>query len=75
MKTLTIEYCSGCGYLGKAASLAELVLRTNAKTVGEVRLVPSGGGAFEVTVDGTLIYSKKETGHHPNPDDILAALA
>ncbi|KPL89752.1 SelT/SelW/selH family protein [Ardenticatena maritima] len=27
-------------------------------------LIPSSGGVFEVAVDGTLIYSKKETGRH-----------
>lgn len=32
----------------------------------EVKLIESSGGAFEVTVDGTLIYSKKETGEFPD---------
>ena len=29
-----------------------------------VHLIPGSGGVFEVTVDGDLVYSKKETGRH-----------
>jgi selenoprotein W-related protein len=34
-------------------------------------IIPSRGGVFEVTVDGELIYSKKATGRHAEPDEIL----
>ena len=30
----------------------------------EITLIPSKGGAYEVVVDGDLVYSKKETGRH-----------
>ena len=30
----------------------------------DVRLVPSSGGVFEVTVGDELVYSKKETKRH-----------
>ncbi|MSR06201.1 MAG: SelT/SelW/SelH family protein [Gemmatimonadetes bacterium] len=36
-----------------------------------VKLVQSSGGAFEVTVDGTLIYSKLQTGRHAKPGEVL----
>lgn len=29
-------------------------------------MVPAGGGCFEVTVDGQLIYSKLKTGDFPD---------
>lgn len=29
-------------------------------------------GVFDVTVDGTLIYSKAETGRHAEPGEVLA---
>jgi selenoprotein W-related protein len=35
-----------------------------------VRLIPSGGGAFEICVNGELIYSKLETGEWPDFDAI-----
>jgi selenoprotein W-related protein len=37
-------------------------------------LIPSKGGVFEVTVDGDLIYSKKESGRHADPEEVLAQI-
>jgi selenoprotein W-related protein len=34
------------------------------------RLIPSGGGAFEICVNGELIYSKLATGEWPDFDAI-----
>jgi selenoprotein W-related protein len=38
------------------------------------KLVPVGGGAFELTVNGELIYSKLETGEFPDEGKILKEL-
>ena len=46
--------------------MAEKLLDTYKTRLGEVALVPSGGGAFEVSADDTKIYSKLETGRFPN---------
>ena len=40
----------------------------------EIRLVPSSGGVFEVTVDGRLVFSKKALRRHPNPGEILGLI-
>jgi len=40
----------------------------------EAKLVKGDNGIFDVTVDGTLIYSKHETGRFPDPEEILAKL-
>lgn len=47
------------------------MLDKNADKISEVTLIPSGGGVFEVTFDGELIYSKKATGDFPEPKQIL----
>lgn len=39
--------------------------------IGRVTLVPSSGGVFEVTVDGSLVFSKKAAGRHAEPEDVL----
>ncbi|MBO0711707.1 MAG: Rdx family protein [Acetobacteraceae bacterium] len=39
-----------------------------------VSLRRSGGGVFEVTVDGQLRYSKKQEGRFPTEAEVLAAL-
>jgi selenoprotein W-related protein len=39
-----------------------------------LELEPSGGGCFEVHVDGRKVWSKLETGEFPEPNDVLAAV-
>jgi selenoprotein W-related protein len=37
-------------------------------------LVRGSGGEFEVTVDGRLVYSKKQQGRFPEVDEVLSKL-
>lgn len=37
-------------------------------------MVESSGGVFEVTLDGELIYSKRATGRHAAPGEVLALI-
>jgi selenoprotein W-related protein len=37
----------------------------------EVELTPSSGGVFDVTVDGALVFSKKQLGRHAHPGEVL----
>jgi len=39
-----------------------------------LELEPSGGGCFEVTVDGQLIYSKLQTGSFPDEDQLVGEI-
>jgi selenoprotein W-related protein len=39
----------------------------------DVHLIPGSGGVFEVTVDGDLVYSKKETGRHAEYETDVAS--
>lgn len=40
----------------------------------DAKLRRGSGGVFDVTVDGTLIYSKHETGRFPEEKEIVAAI-
>jgi selenoprotein W-related protein len=40
----------------------------------QVSLIASGGGVFEVVVDGRLVFSKKTTGEFPDEERLLAEL-
>jgi selenoprotein W-related protein len=55
-------------------SLAEHLLTNLKQNVASLELEPAGGGCFEVTVDGDLIYSKLATGEFPDEADIQAAV-
>ena len=39
--------------------------------IEEIRLVTGDNGAFEVVVDGNLVYSKHATGRHAEPCEVL----
>jgi selenoprotein W-related protein len=40
--------------------------------IKQLTLIPSSGGAFEVTVNGSLLYSKKQSGRHAEPGEVKA---
>jgi len=42
--------------------------------IGSVKLVPSGGGCFELSLDGDLLYSKLQTGSFPEEDAVVKLL-
>jgi selenoprotein W-related protein len=42
--------------------------------ITDLKIIPSRGGVYEVTVDGELIYSKKATGRHAEPEEILSSI-
>ncbi len=39
--------------------------------IDDLRLVTGDNGAFEVVVDGELVYSKHATGRHAEPGEVL----
>ena len=51
--------------------MVEQLLDEFEQDIESVGLIPSGGGAFEVVVDGDLVYSKKATGRHAEGDEVL----
>lgn len=40
------------------------------RDIQSIRLIPSEGGRFEVTVDGQLIYSKLQTRRHAEAGEV-----
>ena len=40
-----------------------------------MKLIPAGGGCFEVTVNGELIYSKLKTGEFPDEAAVVDMVA
>jgi selT/selW/selH-like putative selenoprotein len=46
-----------------------------AQKAATVTLKRSGGGVFEITVDGRLVYSKKATGAFPTDEQVLFGIS
>jgi len=60
--------------LPRAASLAEKLLNKYKNRLAQVALIPSSGGAFEITANGETVYSKLETGRFPDERVLLAEM-
>ena len=54
--------------------MTEELLTEYESHVASWKLIPSRGGAFEVTLNGDLIYSKKKTGRHAEIDEVRKLL-
>ena len=72
MLTISIEYCRVLNYTPQAVSLFNELMqnKTVEGQVESIKIIPSGGGRFEVTVNGDLIYSKLATGRHARPGEV-----
>ena len=42
--------------------------------IDDITIIPSRGGAFEVVVGDTLVYSKLETGRHATIDEVMESV-
>ncbi|MPY90780.1 MAG: SelT/SelW/SelH family protein [Luteitalea sp.] len=62
---IEIRYCTQCRWLMRAAWMAQELLTTFEDDIGELVLMPGTGGVFEVRVDGTLLWSRKDRGRFP----------
>ncbi|MDQ3538490.1 MAG: Rdx family protein [Actinomycetota bacterium] len=49
-------------------------MEDHGQDIRQLTIVPSSGGVFEVDVDGERIYSKRTSGRHIKPGEILKAL-
>jgi selenoprotein W-related protein len=50
--------------------MAQELLTTFESELGEVALIPGASGVFEVRVDGTTIWSRKERGRFPEAKEL-----
>src|SRR5215218_7811523 len=63
---IAITYCSQCQWLLRAAWMAQELLSTSGTDLGEVALLPSTGGIFQVTYNGDLLWDRKQDGGFPD---------
>ena len=54
----------------RAVGLTDELLQKWAPIIAGIDLKPSSGGAFEVIVDGDLLFSKRELKRHANPGEV-----
>ena len=55
-------------------SLMDELLKNYEHVIESITLVPSDGGKFEVSANGDLLYSKKQTNRHAEPGEVLGLM-
>ena len=64
--TIVIEYCPKCGWLLRAAYMAQELLTTFSDDVFGVTLAPSAvAGTYKVIIDDDIVFDRKREGHFP----------
>jgi selenoprotein W-related protein len=64
--TITIEYCPKCGWLIRAAWMAQELLTTFTDELQGVLLQPSAvGGRYTICIEDKKVFDRKEAGGFP----------
>lgn len=64
--TITIEYCPKCGWMLRAAYMAQELLTTFSEEIKSVTLLPSEtGGRYTIFINDDIVFDRKESGHFP----------
>lgn len=67
---IEIEYCADCRFILRAGWLAQELLFTFSREVGEVALKPGSGGVFVVRVDGEPVFDRSEARRFPESKEL-----
>ena len=67
---VTIIYCCQCRWLLRAAWLAQELLTTFESDLKSVSLQPGTGGIFEVRLNDTVIFNRKELNRFPESKEL-----
>jgi selenoprotein W-related protein len=68
--SIQIEYCTQCGFLLRAAWIAQELLRAFEDELGEVSLKPGSGGNFTVRLNDEVLFSRRERGRFPEAKEL-----
>jgi selenoprotein W-related protein len=69
--TITIEYCPQCGWMLRAAYMAQELLTTFTTEIHAVTLQPATlAGTYIVTVDGEVLFDRRKEGRFPETKEL-----
>jgi selenoprotein W-related protein len=54
--------------------LTSKLLNTYKQQISSLTMIPSGGGCFELSAEGELLYSKLKTKEFPNEDQMVKVI-
>jgi selenoprotein W-related protein len=69
-----ITYCAECGYEPQALELTKALMYEFGAQLSAIELIPWESGAFDVSVDGSLVHSMKRDGGFPEQTTVKSAV-
>jgi selenoprotein W-related protein len=70
MHQVEISYCTQCRWLLRAAWMAQELLTTFDTDLTGVNLMPGTGGIFEVRLNNSVIFNRKDQGRFPESKEL-----
>ncbi|KAJ8663686.1 hypothetical protein O0I10_000935 [Lichtheimia ornata] len=67
---VSIEYCTKCRWMLRAAWFGQELLTTFDTKIGELALIPGDSAVFRVKVNDVLIWDRKEKGRFPEVKEV-----
>jgi selenoprotein W-related protein len=67
---ISITYCPRCRWLLRAAWMAQELLVTFERELGEVALRPGDDGVYEVRLGDEVVWSRAVEGRFPEPKEL-----
>lgn len=67
---ISILFCTQCNWMLRSAWMAQELMQTFGTGLGEVALIPSTGGRFEIRYNGSLLWERKRDGGFPGPKEL-----
>ncbi|KAI7856612.1 selT/selW/selH seleno protein domain-containing protein [Circinella umbellata] len=71
---VSIEYCTKCRWMLRAAWLGQELLTTFDTMIGELAIIPGSAAVFQIKVDDVIIWDRKEKGRFPEIKEVKQLL-
>ncbi|KAI9275843.1 Rdx family-domain-containing protein [Phascolomyces articulosus] len=71
---VSIEYCTKCRWMLRAAWLGQELLTTFDTLIGELAIIPGSAAVFQIKVDDVIIWDRKEKGRFPEIKEVKQLL-
>jgi len=69
--TITIEYCPQCGWMLRAAYMAQELLTTFVNDVHAVTIQPATlAGTYIISIDGDVLFDRRREGRFPETKEL-----
>ncbi len=71
---ITVEYCTKCNWMLRAAWAAQELLQAFGDEVGEIALIPGSNGDYIIRLNDAVVWDRKAENSFPETDALVARI-